>query len=323
MGEMSSMAERNRTVEPRARVIIDNDFAGDPDDLFQLAHHVLSPTTTIPFVISSHLYPTDEPRGRQAARGAEIARELLHLMKVDVPVLSGTEFALEDVGVPRPSAASEAIVAEAMRDDTDLPLYVALGGGLTELASAYLQEPRIADRFTAVWIGGGEYPGSPPLPGPPWAEYNLGIDIPAAQTVFDAPIRLWQVPRDTYRQCLVSMSELDERVGSLGALGERLVASLDAALDWFRRNGDNWGETYILGDNPLVLLTALQSTFAADPSSSPSRTVPRRRITADGWYGEETGGPPVRVFTGIDNRLMFEDMIAKLARRSRALTAGP
>src|SRR4051812_24277734 len=101
-----------RTIEPRARVIIDNDFAGDPDDLFQLAHHVLSPTTTVPFVISSHLYPTDEPRRRQAERGAEIARELLDLMQINVPVLPGAEFALHDVGVPRPSAASEAIVAE-------------------------------------------------------------------------------------------------------------------------------------------------------------------------------------------------------------------
>jgi len=31
------------TIGARARVIIDNDFAGDPDGLFQLAHHVLSP----------------------------------------------------------------------------------------------------------------------------------------------------------------------------------------------------------------------------------------------------------------------------------------
>jgi len=28
------------------------------------------------------------------------------------------------------------------------------------------------------------------------------------------------------------------------------------------------GETYIMGDSPLVLLTALQSSFEADPSSS-------------------------------------------------------
>lgn len=32
---------------PRARVIIDNDFSGDPDDLYQLVHHLLSPSVEI------------------------------------------------------------------------------------------------------------------------------------------------------------------------------------------------------------------------------------------------------------------------------------
>ena len=310
-------------IEPRARVIIDNDFAGDPDDLFQLAHHVLSPTTTIPFVISSHLPANDEPRGRQAERGAEIARELLDLMRVELSVVTGSEHALAFPAVPRPSAASDAIIAEAMRDDTDLPLYVAVGGGLTDLASAYLQEPAIAERLTAIWIGGPEYPDKPPLPGPEMVEYNLSIDIAAARAVFQSPVPLWQVPRDTYRQCLVSWAELEERVRPIGALGEYLVESLERALAFFRQFDDNWGETYVMGDSPLVLLTALQSSFAPDPSSSPSEIVPRRSITAEGWYGEELAGlPPIRVFTGVDNRLMFEDMFSRLARHGRRLAGG-
>ena len=37
-----SNAKANETIQARARIIIDNDFRGDPDDLFQLAHHLLS-----------------------------------------------------------------------------------------------------------------------------------------------------------------------------------------------------------------------------------------------------------------------------------------
>jgi purine nucleosidase len=40
---------------PRLRVISDNDYAGDPDGLFQLAHHVLSPSVDVRAVIGSHL----------------------------------------------------------------------------------------------------------------------------------------------------------------------------------------------------------------------------------------------------------------------------
>lgn len=44
---------------PRQRVILDNDFSGDPDGLFQLAHHLASPSVEIPFVIGSHIHAGD------------------------------------------------------------------------------------------------------------------------------------------------------------------------------------------------------------------------------------------------------------------------
>jgi hypothetical protein len=50
--------------------------------------------------------------------------------------------------------------SEAMRTDTRLPLFARFGAGLTELANAYLIEPRIADRLTTVWIGGPSTPTS-------------------------------------------------------------------------------------------------------------------------------------------------------------------
>lgn len=70
-----------------------------------------------------------------------------------------------------------------MRDDTDTPLIYAAGGGLTELATAYLIEPRIATRLALVWIGGHGYDAPATEP-----EFNTSIDPRAAQIVFaDAP----------------------------------------------------------------------------------------------------------------------------------------
>jgi len=42
---------------PACRVVIDNDFAGDPDGLFQLAHHLLSPSVDIRAIIASRMVP--------------------------------------------------------------------------------------------------------------------------------------------------------------------------------------------------------------------------------------------------------------------------
>ena len=52
-------------MKPRMRVIIDNDFAGDPDGLLQLAHHLLSPSVDIRAVIGSavcSVVPASRPR---------------------------------------------------------------------------------------------------------------------------------------------------------------------------------------------------------------------------------------------------------------------
>jgi hypothetical protein len=63
-------------------------------------------------------------------------------------------------------------------------------------------------RLIAVWIGWSGVPRSGSAASRPEgaevSEYNLKIDIAAAQVVFDSPIQLWQVPRDAYRQALVS-----------------------------------------------------------------------------------------------------------------------
>ena len=82
-------------VTPRARVIIDNDFSGDPDDLFQTAHHLLCPSVEIPFIVASHLSVGDpwDPSTTQAGNAAAKADELLSVMGMagKVSVLTGSE----------------------------------------------------------------------------------------------------------------------------------------------------------------------------------------------------------------------------------------
>ena len=311
------MSERFRPpAGPRVRVISDNDYAGDPDGRFQLAHHALSPSVDLRAVISSHLAPGDafDDSGRSAVNGAAAASRVLDLVGLLVPVHPGVEGRLPPSGRPRPSPSAQVIVDEAMRTDTELPLFLTLGGGLTELATALLLEPAIADRLTAVWIGGPEHAGlgAPPPPDPQPVEYNLNIDRRAAQVVFDSATPLWQVPRNAYREALVSMTELVVRVRSKGELGRHLYESLDGVHSMAARGGHNLGETYILGDNPLVLLTALQSSFERDPSSSSYSVVPRPRIDDAGQYRANPAGAPMRVYSDLDLRLMFEDLFAKL-----------
>lgn len=302
-------------IAERARVIIDNDFGGDPDGLLQLAHHLRSPSVEIRGVIGSRHYESGfYGWPGSSAHSCEVATELLQVMKLQnpPPVIAGAETRLPDAATPARSPGAEFIVKEALREDVTTPLYVVCGAGLTTVASAYLMEPKIAVRIRLIWIGGPEHRGlALPPPGHTTPEYNLGIDIVAAQVVFNhSTLSLWQVPRDAYRQTLVSQAKLRRRAQAGGELGAFLMGKLDELL---RRANGRLGEAYALGDSPLVLLTALQSAWEADPSSSKYVLVTAPFISDAGEYQPNPRGREIRVYTDLDVRLMLEDFFAKLA----------
>jgi len=306
------------TVTPRMRVIVDNDFSGDPDGLFQLAHLLLSPSVETRAVIGSHLKAGDgfDPSTTQAQNAAAKAKELMATLgsiASNVPVVAGSNTAMINDSTAVRSEAVNTIIKEALRTDTKLPLYVVCGAGLTEIASALLTAPQIADKLTLIWIGGPEYADlALPPPGYSDPEYNLNIDIAAARAVFNrSAVNIWQVPRNVYRQCIVPYSQLLLKIKPHGKTGSYLANTLETLMTRIQRFL-NLGEVYILGDSPLVLLTALQSSFEADPSSSDYALKSSPIINGQGGYEYNHKGRNIRVYTHLDTRLMFDDFFAKL-----------
>jgi purine nucleosidase len=82
------------SVQPRMRVIVDNDFSGDPDGLFQLAHLLMSPSVEVRAIIGSHLRVGDgfDRSTTQADNAAKKAREVLAVMNITkpIPVFAGS-----------------------------------------------------------------------------------------------------------------------------------------------------------------------------------------------------------------------------------------
>ena len=100
---------------------------------------------------------------------------------------------------------------------------------------------------------------------------------------------------------------------SSGRLGRHLFDALGTVAAMAGRQGVHLGETYILGDSPLVLLTALQSSFHPDPASSTYVSMPCPRIADSGVYEPDPGGRIIRVYRTLDTRLLLTDLYAKLA----------
>jgi purine nucleosidase len=306
-----------------ARMILDNDFAGDPDGLFQLAHHALCRSVRIALVVGSH-FPARFGSGHDAADSAASAREVLSLIKRDgaQPIVAGSETPIASRAAWKPGAAAAAIVREAMRDDVHEPLVYAAGAGLTDLALAWLSEPRIGRRIKLIWIGGNPHPDFGSKVAEP--EFNFSIDPIAAQVLFnESDIEIWQVPSDTYTQMIFSTAELEE-LAATGPLGAYLKARVDSVPAMLAKlpgmPAVPMNDVYVLGDSPLVTLSALLPPMRPEPTSSRYRTVPTPRLSSDGSYVARPDGRAMRVYTEIDAGLTFRDMMARfrIAARSPA-----
>jgi purine nucleosidase len=305
---------------PRSRTIYVNDLAGDIDGLFATAQLILSSTSELRGIIASSAAMAHE--GAEAA--AIIGRELIGLMGASVPVQIGCLNRFGKDSTAQSSPGVQAIIDEAMRTDSALPLYVAVGGGLTEVASAIKIEPKVAERITLIWIGGGSWPDGVTR------EYNFMLDPDAAQFLFnETRVPIWTIPQAVYSTCIVSASELQRQVAPHGKIGKWLYQKVVDAPKEFSKNLPpniqfkfNTGETWIMGDNPLAVLTSLTDwvpnydgkTVAWDRTSAGHYDdVIAPLLNADGTFSPRTEGRKIRIYKDIDTRLMFGDFFSKLA----------
>lgn len=286
--------------QKKIRVIINSDAKCEADDQFAIVHALLTPRFMIKGIIAAH-FGTNSTNESML----ESYRECEYLLSLmgdagNVPLLKGAPHAIPDEQTPVMSEGAELIIREALSDDPS-PLYVVFQGPLTDMASAYLAEPSIADKLTCVWIGGGKYPEG-------GKEFNLENDINAANVVIQSPIELWQVPCTAYSTIRVSLAELALKVRPCGAIGQYLFKQMVEVNDkWADNMRFPKGEMWALGDSPVVSL--LLDTHVYDGWEM--RSAPY--INKEMYYVHKPTERKIRVYKYVDSRFTLEDMFAKLA----------
>jgi hypothetical protein len=295
--------------QKRVRMIVHTDCANEADDQFALAHFLMTPKFEISGIVAGHFdrvtqFEFSPYKSGETARASfnEILK-VLELMdmrgKHQIALGSGT--AMPDEETPVPSEGAVFIIREAMRDDPRR-LFIACQGALTDIASAIIMEPRICDRMTVIWIGGGIYPKGGQK------EFNLNGDINAANVLFKSVMPVWQIPMDVYKTCLVSLAELQLKVKPCGKIGEYLftqLAALNERLGFVPHwpNGENW----CLGDQPAV------SVLLQEVDDDTKFTeIPAPLFDGNSNYINGIGNRNIRVYQKVDVRFMMEDFFAKL-----------
>lgn len=325
--EILSRLGFNVPKEKQIRVIVSSDVKNEADDAFAVLHHIMTPSFDVRGIIAAHFEGRFIEWEKQAQGLPEEVRkavaesteffqgkgtsmqqsfdELIKIMKIcdidDILLCHGCDAPLASPDEAPQSEGTRLIIEEAQKEDTR-PLYVLLQGNLTDLASALNQCPGIADKLTAVWIGGGPYPEG-------GAEFNLMQDLAAARKVMASAVPLWQIPANVYSEVEVTFAELAFRVRPCGRAGRYLYDALmdmNEILSRFQgigRNGENW----CLGDQPTAgVLLQNRDRVCFHTQKAPF-------ITEDWKYDCDPTGREIRVYDSIDTRLLMEDFYAKLS----------
>jgi purine nucleosidase len=290
----------------RARVIIDTDAKNEADDQFAIVHALLSPSLDIRGLIAAHFGNRRGPNSMEESREEiDLLVRLLDLVG-GTQVVNGAPHALPDDMTPVDSPGARLIIEEAMKQGAP-PLFVAFLGPITDMASAFLLEPRIADQdLTVIWIGGPPYEGVGAVYKP---EFNLSNDVVAANIVFASSLKVWQVPMSTYVMMAVSYAELYEKVAPCGEIGSYLVQQL-VEFNGKHPHAGRFIDFRSLGDSPAVGLML-------NPAAGSWTDRPAPGFAFDCTYDFSREYRPIRVYNTIDSRYVFGDMFAKL----RAYTA--
>jgi purine nucleosidase len=236
-GDFPKLSEETRLVrlmppDGKVRFVLDTDTFNEIDDQFALVYALLSQEKldveaiyAAPFA-PTPLAPTPFHKDRSSgpADGMEESYEeilrVLEKMNIDPDgfVYRGSTSYLKDRDKPEESEAVRDLIERALGEE-DGPLYVAVTGAITNIASAILIEPRIIHRIVVIWLGGQPFH----WPSNRGMAYNLVQDMAASRVIFDCGVPLVHLPCfGVTSHLMTNMHEIEEYVQGRGAIGNYL-----------------------------------------------------------------------------------------------------
>jgi len=275
--------------------VLDTDTFNEIDDQFAVAYLLRATDRAEPEAV--YAAPFLNKRSSSAGDGmeksyAEIQRLLKGLGMSDFPSFRGSDRFLG--GEPVESDAAADLVERAMASTHSDRLNIIAIGALTNVASALLMNPRIAERSNVIWLGGHS---------PEWPhnrEFNLRGDISAARVVFDSGVPLYVVPclgvashMHTSRYELAHFLDLEDPLSRF--LYARFVEHGPEEGVWSKQIWDISAVAW------LVLPGAVESLARPTP-----------RIVEDGSYVHDPLRRPCRFAYHLDRDAIFADLFSRL-----------
>jgi len=300
------MIKRLERPAGKVRMVLDTDAYNEIDDQFAIAYALLSPEK----IELEALYAA--PFFNMHSNGPEDGMEksydeIIKLLKLAgredmIPVVyRGSRSYLENEATPVESPAADDLIARARATkDGDL-LYVVAIGAITNVASALIKAPDIAEKLVIVWLGGHA------THWPETREFNMQQDVAAARVVFDSNAALIQLPcMGVVDHCTVTKPELEYWLMDKNPLADYLARNTIAEAEAYA-SGKPWSRV-IWDITTIAWIVDTECKIMQD--SIEHRPIPEY----DHHYGFDSRRPFMKYVWNINRDALFEDLFARLTR---------
>ncbi|MDR0406180.1 MAG: nucleoside hydrolase [Clostridiales bacterium] len=287
-------------------VVLDTDAYNEIDDQFALAYLLrrgdslrLQAVYAAPFLNGKSASPGDGMRKSYH----EILKvlELADCAAYAKQTFQGSSRFLQNETEAVISAAAEDLAERAMNYSPERPLYVAAIGAATNIASALLLKPEIAENIVIVWLGGHS------LAYRDAKEFNMAQDIAAARVVLGSGAPFVLLP------CMGVVSALATTKTEL----EYWLIGKNKLSDYLAKNAIDEAESYAKGkpwSRVLWDVAAVAWLLNGGERFMLSRLIPCPVPTYDGLYAKNADGRLIRYVYHINRDSLFEDLFAAFTR---------
>lgn len=252
-------------------IVLDTDAYNEIDDQFAIAYmlkHKNKLNVKRIYAAPFHNSRSSGPEDGMLKSYDEIIR-LLRLAgenEICKKVMFGSRGYLKDEKTPVISPAANDIVSTASSYSPENPLYVVAIGAATNIASALLLNPEIADNIVVVWLGGHARHWQDT------GEFNMKQDIAAARVVMGSGAPFVQLPcMGVVSEFSVSAPELRHWLSGKNPLADYLCENTvreaercKSAMAWTRVIWDVTAIAWLLNDENRFMHSQITDTLLPD-----------------------------------------------------------
>jgi len=300
-----NVALRNAAKAPMSAVLT-TDVGCEMDDQWAMAHLLLSREIDVKAIITTHARIIGFSSQSSAEKAAEVlARVLPDKTSAHPSVRAGSSLPLLDAKTPREGAGVDLLLSISTTFTPANRLTVFVTGAATDVASAILKDPLVANRIVVVAMAFDDWPSG-------GDKFNVVNDPAAWMVILDSDVPVVVGSGAVTKKALrLTRAEGKALMAARGPVGEYLYSQF---TDWLDQRPELVArvvgpDTWAIWDE-VVVAYVLGMTHGEE--------VPRPKLNPDLSFSHADTERRITWLTGIDTDRVWRDFTQKLDAAQKA-----